>query len=313
MAKLRGLLKGITVMVLALMMSAGGIIFIADTAEVMAATEIVITVDNPSCYVEISDDGTVIITLQGGGIVEFNRSGEMTLLLADGRLLWRGSSGIDVPNVPFLTSEGFLQNPNRYEILYYIADIAFERFYVRLAPSLGMQSEFTFELASERTLPNRRLTDSERAEWIAEYNEMGGASEFELEIVRLTNAARAEHGLAPLQIDENLMLAARFYAQTLAQSDIAQGRTTAQIRRIVHDYGPYGSSRNTATAFGGRSTGSNSQWGLAHTTPQSVVDRWLESPGHRANMLRRNAAVMGIGTQMSDTGRPYHYMFIGLR
>ena len=45
-------------------------------------------------------------------------------------------------------------------------------------------------------LPNRRLSDTERADWIAEYESLGGPNAFELEVVRLVNEIRAEHGLA---------------------------------------------------------------------------------------------------------------------
>jgi len=41
------------------------------------------------------------------------------------------------------------------------------------------------------TLPNRRLTETERQTWIDEYNQMGGATNFELEVVRLINGSES--------------------------------------------------------------------------------------------------------------------------
>jgi uncharacterized protein YkwD len=152
-------------------------------------------------------------------------------------------------------------------------------------------------------LPDRRLTDAERTAWIAEHGEMGGHFAIDLEIVQLVSEVRVQHGLSPVQMDETLMLAARFYAQTMAQWG-----------RLGHNVGPYGSSANVAAAFG-----ANLRWGGngASTfagSPQHVVERWMNSPGHRAYILSPEHRYVGAGSHVgSGPPRGFQYLFLSDR
>ncbi|MCL2842214.1 MAG: choice-of-anchor D domain-containing protein [Oscillospiraceae bacterium] len=150
------------------------------------------------------------------------------------------------------------------------------------------------------TLPeDRRLTDMERETWIREYQAMGNAFAFELEVMRLTNVERARYGLQPLRLDEPLMWAARFYAQTMAQWD-----------QLGHNIGPYESSHNVMTAFAGPHRGQRAMNGSrGRTTPQDAVAGWMNSPGHRENILRDNIRYFGVGSHADGF---FHYqMFSG--
>ena len=159
---------------------------------------------------------------------------------------------------------------------------------------------------SSITLPNRRLTEAERNAWIAEYREMGGATEFELETVRVMNTVRAELGLSQLTIDNTLMMAARFYAQNMRQ-----------IGRLGHNVGPYatnpaaehGASANVAAAFDARLRwgGGNGALG-GFFTPQSLVTAWMNSPGHRAYIVSPEHRFIGVGSV--GTFPQYNYMFL---
>jgi len=150
---------------------------------------------------------------------------------------------------------------------------------------------------SEIVLPNRRLTDAERQVWINEYNENGGASAFELEVIELINEIRVSHRLRPLEIDETLMMAARFYTQTMANLDLPLG----------HREGPYGGARYTARAFGFEgSTGGTSYWG--RWTAQDVVAGWMNSPGHRNLILDPGYSRAGFGSHLGGEWGVFHYM-----
>jgi len=136
---------------------------------------------------------------------------------------------------------------------------------------------------SSITLPNRRLTEAERAAWIAEYDEMGGPSEFELEVIRLINEIRREHNLVELRPDRILGMSTRFYAQTLDNLGLPLG----------HQHGPYGGSAGTVAAFGGG-------WNTANATtssasPESAVASWMGSTGHRNNILNPDSRYIGVG------------------
>jgi len=152
---------------------------------------------------------------------------------------------------------------------------------------------------SEITLPNRRLTALERQAWIDEYNDNGGASAFEMEVIRLINGIRVQHGLNSLQICENLMMASRFYSQTLVDLNLA----------LSHNAGPYGSSRAVAESFGVNNrrgaNGTRGRW-----TEQDVVDGWMNSSGHRNNILRAEITHVGFGSYLGGlSGQSlFHYM-----
>lgn len=162
----------------------------------------------------------------------------------------------------------------------------------REAPFLYTQSSIQ--------LPNRRLTDAELQAWIDEYNANGGPSAFELEVIRLTNVFRAEHGREPVLADTNLMKAARFYAQTLANLNLPLG----------HNLGPYGGSAETVRLFGGGGTWRNGHWGV--WTPEAVVNGWINSPGHRANLLQPAVRYIGVGSHLGGQWGVFHYMALSI-
>jgi len=143
------------------------------------------------------------------------------------------------------------------------------------------------------TLPNRRLTASERNAWIDEYNRLGGPHELELEVVRLVNVERARAGLAPVRICPTLNTVARFKAQSMA--DLG-----------YYDHiGVYGDAADLARAFGHRNEiGENLYRG-----PQSAawaMAGWMNSEKHREIILHRHFETIGVGIYVCDDGR-FHW------
>ena len=134
---------------------------------------------------------------------------------------------------------------------------------------------------SSITLPDRRLTDAERDAWIAEYHALGGANDVELEIIRLINEIRREHGLVELELDADLMMSARFHSQAMTVHG-----------RVSHEVAPYGHSSEVATAFSGRSA-------AGHATSSSsairAVELWMESEPHRDSIMRPGNRFIGVG------------------
>ena len=152
---------------------------------------------------------------------------------------------------------------------------------------------------SSITLPNRRLTDAERQEWIADYRAMGGATANEMEIIRLVNIERQSYGLAEVEFDDALMMAARFFAQ---QANDLRGLHTGS-----HNFGPYadppgegwypwGASYNVARAFGGSLVWSGGNWASrGDLTAEALVSGWMNSPGHRDYILFPEHRFIGAG------------------
>jgi len=155
------------------------------------------------------------------------------------------------------------------------------------------------------TFPDRMLTNAERQRWIAEYDRLGGPNDFELEVVRLVNEIRREHGLVELAIDPILMQAARFYTIQLAQFS---------PNELSHNAGPYqnhqagfSASGNVAVAFGAGGTARNGAAGSIMHSPERIVEMWMDSPGHRANILTPSHRFIGAGSHLGGRWGTFHY------
>jgi len=112
------------------------------------------------------------------------------------------------------------------------------------------------------------------------------------DVVRLTNAARAQEGLAPLRPNDALMKSAQDYAVALAPGDC-----------FAHDCPPVPAQRDriAQAGYGGwKRIGENIAAG--DRTAEAVMAGWLDSPGHRANILRPEYTEIGVGVA-TGTGK----------
>lgn len=106
--------------------------------------------------------------------------------------------------------------------------------------------------------------------------------DFASQVAALVNAERAKYGLSALTVDTNVQQAALVRAKETAQS-------------FSHTR-PNGSSFSTALTEAGvsyRTVGENIAYG--QTTPQQVMNAWMNSSGHRANILNANYTTIGVG------------------
>jgi len=123
-------------------------------------------------------------------------------------------------------------------------------------------------------------------------------SAYEKKVVELTNAERAKYGIAALQLDENLSKVAR----TKSSDMKAKGY-------FDHNSPTYGSPFDMMKQFGisYRSAGENIAMG--QRSPEEVVNAWMNSEGHRKNIL--NASFTHIGVGYVADGNYWTQMFIG--
>ena len=121
---------------------------------------------------------------------------------------------------------------------------------------------------------------------------------YEQEVVRLVNAQRAQNGLKPLAENWELSRVARYKSADMASR-----------RYFSHEsptYGsPYQMMRNFGISF--RSAGENIAYG--QRTPAAVVGAWMNSSGHRANILSSSYTQIGVGYH--EAGNYWTQMFIG--
>jgi uncharacterized protein YkwD len=112
----------------------------------------------------------------------------------------------------------------------------------------------------------------------------------------LMNAERAERGLRALKQNSRLYRASRRYAARMVQ------------RRFFDHVGPRGDTvveRLRSIGYLPRSVqwtvGENLAWGgQSLGTPREIVRAWMESPGHRRNILARPFREVGIGIALGS-------------
>ena len=121
---------------------------------------------------------------------------------------------------------------------------------------------------------------------------------YEQEVIRLTNLERAKYGLKPLTEDWELSRVARYKSQDMHDR-----------RYFDHTSPTYGTPFQMMKAFGlsYRSAGENIAMG--YRTPQAVVTGWMNSSGHRANILNSSYTKIGIGYVAN--GNYWTQQFIG--
>ena len=121
---------------------------------------------------------------------------------------------------------------------------------------------------------------------------------FEGEVVRLVNAERAKQGLSPLRENWQLSRVARFKSQDMRDN-----------RYFSHNSPTYGTPFQMIKSFGisYRAAGENIARG--QRTPEAVVAAWMNSAGHRANILSSSFTEIGVG-YVAD-GNYWTQMFIG--
>lgn len=101
--------------------------------------------------------------------------------------------------------------------------------------------------------------------------------DIERNIIEYTNAERAKYGLAAFKVDKELMESAREHARWMARN-----------RMMVHTRRP---------------VAENIAMGYPHSS--SAVRGWMNSSGHRANILNRLHTRIGVAAYRAENGTIY--------
>ena len=117
-----------------------------------------------------------------------------------------------------------------------------------------------------------------------EQDSTGTMSQLEKQAAELVNQMRSQNGLSPLTIDTNLSIKAR-----IKSSDM---KTNNYFSHTSPTYGsPFQMMQRLGIAY--KSAGENIAKG--YTTAEAVVNAWMNSASHRANILSTNYTSIGIG------------------
>jgi uncharacterized protein YkwD len=121
------------------------------------------------------------------------------------------------------------------------------------------------------------------------------------QILMLVNQRRAAHGLTTLTLNKSLTASAQSYAERMSSE------------RFFSHTAPDGSTfrqRNEAAGYAGWTwMGENIAYG--QTSAQMVMDDWMNSAGHRENILSPKAKELGVG--YAGAGTKYWVQEFGAR
>lgn len=116
----------------------------------------------------------------------------------------------------------------------------------------------------------------------------------ENEVIKLVNAERAKVGLAPLKTNWELSRVARYKSQDMINKGY-----------FDHMSPTYGSPFNMMENFGIKFSAAGENIAMGQQTPQAVMNAWMNSSGHRSNILSRTYTHIGVGLAKNSRGTCY--------
>jgi uncharacterized protein YkwD len=205
------------------------------------------------------------------GVVEEEGDSEVTLVVGGARL----SGAVELPGA-----------------IYHIRPIGSDVHCIREIDPMALP-------VSKAPSEGRKVTTSPALDGMhnLEYARVGAAAATDVlpeeqQLLNLVNEERAINGLMPLNADARLITAARNHSQDMA--DNVYFSHMSQDNRMF-------SQRISDAGYSWNRVAENIGYG--YTTPAAIVNAWLNSPGHRANMLDPNYCDGGPGYAIVT--RPY--------
>ena len=111
-----------------------------------------------------------------------------------------------------------------------------------------------------------------------------GVSDLEQQVVDLVNQERAAYGLAPLTLNTELCNGARLKSQDMLDNG------------YFSHYSPtYGDPFDMMDSMGIETWGAAENIARGQKTAEEVMNSWMNSPGHRANILSEEYSDIGVG------------------
>ena len=120
---------------------------------------------------------------------------------------------------------------------------------------------------------------------VAAYN-----SDFEHQVINLVNQERTSRGLTPLKSSVGLTNAARYQAADMSLDNYFSHDTMdRECGTLVKKCGPWERIANYSSG----AIGENAAAG--YHSPEAVIQGWMNSAGHRSNILNPNTLTIGVG------------------
>ncbi|MFL0197430.1 CAP domain-containing protein [Clostridium sp. WILCCON 0269] len=114
------------------------------------------------------------------------------------------------------------------------------------------------------------------------------------EVIRLVNVERSKNGLSALKANNELSKVATIKAQDMIDKGY-----------FDHTSPTYGSPFDMMKKFGISYTAAGENIAYGQKNAAEVMNSWMNSPGHRANILNSNFTEIGVGVAKDKNGTPY--------
>ena len=121
-------------------------------------------------------------------------------------------------------------------------------------------------------------------------------------VADLTNVERTRAGLVPLTVNSRLNTAAQLQADQVASVQILDHHITS---------GPYPAPTDRLAAAGYQWQAYGENLASGYRTAAEATDSWMNSPGHRTNILNPDFTEIGTAYAADSTGRPYYVQVFG--
>ena len=121
---------------------------------------------------------------------------------------------------------------------------------------------------------------------------VSSAAGYEVRVIQLCNIQRAKYGLPALSQDSKLMQLCKMKSQDMAYRNY-----------FSHNSPVYGSAFNMMKTYGVKFVAAGENIAEGQKTPDAVVASWMNSPGHRANILNKVYKEIGVGIATDRYGR----------
>lgn len=141
--------------------------------------------------------------------------------------------------------------------------------------------------APEQTQQNTKAQQSENTD---KSEQTKDASQFEQKVVDLVNQEREKQGLKPLTLNKKL-------------SDVARTKSKDMMDKGYFDHNSptYGSPFDMMKQFGIEYTTAGENIAKGQQSPEDVMNAWMNSDGHRKNILNPDFTEIGVGYVKGDT------------
>jgi len=152
---------------------------------------------------------------------------------------------------------------------------------IRIAAALGLAALLT-GCGASHGVSDKIAAPAAQARSVS--SAAGDAEDFAARAIALINAERTKHGLKPLAVDARLNRAAQFHVEYMAARDCyeheCRGGPTVADRLARHGFLGQGFAENIAAGY---------------ATPEEAAVGWMNSPGHRKNILTPEFTEVGAG------------------